>query len=73
MLDPGTASIKLTEPQGAINGNTFDLPVDQALIDLVVRPIDVGLDYGLAITDLTPAEAGLSVAFGGTKVVLPIS
>lgn len=72
VLDTAAASIQLTDPSVEVNGSKFDLPVEQRLIDSLVKPIDLKLGYGLAVTAITPAESGLSIAFGGPEVTLPL-
>ncbi|MFZ0530397.1 MAG: DUF2993 domain-containing protein [Propionicimonas sp.] len=72
VLDVPTQVIRLTDPGVEVNGSSFNLPVEQSLIDSLVKPIDVSLDYGLQATAVTPEEAGLSLAFSGTDVVIPL-
>ena len=72
VLDEARAKIQLTDPKLDLNGSEVDLPIEQGLIDSLVEPIDVKLDYGLAVTALSPAESGLSVAFGGDAVSIPL-
>lgn len=72
VLDVPTQVIRLTDPGVEVNGSSFNLPVEQSLIDSLVKPIDVSLDYGLQATAVTPQEAGLSLAFSGTDVVIPL-
>lgn len=71
VLDTDEASIRLADPSVEVNGSEFDLPVQQSLIDTLVKPIEVTLEYGLAVTAITPAESGLSLAFGGDTVTIP--
>lgn len=72
VLDEARAKIQLTDPKLDLNGSEVDLPIEQGLVDSLVEPIDVKLDYGLAVTALIPAESGLSVAFGGDAVSIPL-
>ena len=72
VLDEARAKIQLTDPKLDLNGSEVDLPIEQGLVDSLVEPIDVKLDYGLAVTALIPAESSLSVAFGGDAVSIPL-
>lgn len=72
VLDVAAASIRLTDPALDVNGSEFDLPVEQRLIDSLVEPIDLSLDYGLQVTAITPTTAGLSLAVSGAEVAIPL-
>jgi hypothetical protein len=72
VLDTGTATIKLTQPKADLNGTQVGLPIDQSVIDSLVKPIEVHLDYGLRVAGVTPAADGLGIAFAADRVSLPL-
>lgn len=72
VLDTKTATIQLTEPKADLNGTQVGLPIEQSLIDSLVKPIDVRLDYGLRVTTVTPAADGLGIAFSADRASLPV-
>jgi hypothetical protein len=73
VLDTGTATIQLTEPKADLNGTQVGLPIDQSVIDSLVKPIEVHLDYGLRVTGVTPAAEGLGIAFAADRASLPLT
>ncbi len=72
VVDVRSATIQLTEPRAGLNGTQVDVPIDQRLIDSLVKPIDVSLDYGLRVTGITPDAEGLDIVLAADSATFPL-
>ena len=71
-LDVDEAVIRLTGPRLDLAGVDVGLNLSQEQLDALVQPIDVQLEHGLRITELTPGDAAIGVRIDGDNFTLPL-
>lgn len=71
-LEVEAAVLRLTEPRLDLGGVDLGVNLSQEQLDSIVQPIDVQLEHGLRITELTPGEAGIDVRIGGESLSFPM-
>ncbi|QLQ15393.1 MAG: DUF2993 domain-containing protein [Micropruina sp.] len=70
-LDPQAQTLKIGDAQISVVGFPLTPELSQQLVDQVVKPIPVTLDYGLKLEAIRVAADGLTLQVTGQDVVLP--
>lgn len=69
VINAATHQLSFAEPTVAISGITLPADLVADLLTRNLKPIDLPLPPGLAVTEVTAEEAGLTVVLTGTDVV----
>ncbi len=67
-LDPAAQAVSLEKPDLQLAGRSIGPEASQALLDALVKPVAVPLDYGLKLVRVTAGSDGLHISFDGTDV-----
>lgn len=70
-LDPQAQTLKIGDAQISVIGFPLTPELSQQLVDQVVKPIPVTLDYGLKLEAIRVGDDGLGLQVTGQDIVLP--
>ena len=71
-LDAARQTVTLADADVTVAGFSLGRQASQGLIDTLVKPVGIALQYGLRLDAVSPSPDGLRVAFAGTDVTFPI-
>lgn len=71
-VDAERQTVTLGEAEIGVAGFRLGREVSQQLIDRLVKPVPLALQFGLRLDALTPTLDGLVLGYGGRDVVFPV-
>ena len=71
-LDKENQTVSIVDPDVSVAGISLGRDSSRLLLDAVVEPVPLALEFGLRLDSVSPAADGLLVGYSGSDVAFPV-